>query len=104
MNGDFGGDHGDMARAYYGPQVEDSDEYGDRARRLIGLALGTDWPALELNHLVITNEVDFDDADRAYRKVYGYGIDAGVINDRQDKREVERLRHPFRSWLIGVCS
>jgi hypothetical protein len=51
MNGDFGGDHGDLGRAFYGDSQSSSVLIDTDVDREINVALNSDYPATALCRL-----------------------------------------------------
>lgn len=98
--GDYRGDYTDMAREYYCGAYE--EEIPTEAQ-LVRDAMGGDWPALALQALIAKNWIDAEEADAAYRKVYGFGVELGAANDLADKREYEARQHPMREVLKWVA-
>lgn len=96
--GDYRGDYTDMAREYYCGAYE---EEPPTEAKLIRDAMGGDWPALALQALIKKNWIDAEEADKAYRKVFGFGVELGAVNDLEEKRELEA--HPMREVLKWIA-
>ncbi len=87
MRGDFGGDHGDMARVYYGTSYQDAleDHDQERMQAAIKKALASYYPALALMELVMHSGLAYSEALAEWRYVYGADANLQDAAEREDR-------------------